>query len=485
MRPSEEASASQRGGTSVPNGEGLASSPRSRPLLGRLLEVEPVQAARWVLSCVKKVEMPPKGGERTAAEPLMRLASEFKDAPLEQIKAAFTSALVTGFMDLPAEDRVDLLRVTLRITAGRKPGLLAKGVLSLPVPAMREAEERALRNEASQEDLALLATAVNPKRADLAFFYLAMVVDRWGMDRMGLDGPALAGAAWKALHTQPAVTVLEMAIELVTQLDEVGRKQLIVIVKEDDDLSENHRLFVENSVAPGGYADQLLDLLRMGNRYTLYLLLLSIMALGEGLLADLLPHCSTRLDAWLSADASLWLVAALSAWYLGYEVRPLIADTLESMWSEDEGDAGTRDGSDAGDLEKSGAETASDAGRAEREEKPQRGTCLLYTIGFLLVFALLSGFIAAIVAVVEVILNLGDCAVSLEVVTVGFVVLRILLTLSLVLWIWSAYKEVSTAYALFLDEAEDPDGQTQKTEEAPSSSTPMGKGETPQYGACD
>lgn len=499
LRFHEEDLASQKNLTYISTGqEADNGSPpaylRRSPLLARLLAAEPVQATRWVIEALKNVVFLPKGNEQVAAEPLLQLCSEFKDAPLEEMKEAIAYRLVLGFAGLPARERVDVVRMTLRIAAGRKQVLLSKGVLVLPMPAAKEAEARALRNDATEEDLALLASIVNPTRADLAYFYLAIAVDRTAFDRITpAEGYAVARAAVEALVQVPVMEALEMAVQLVTELDEVERRQLIVIVREDDDLCEAHQEFTARCVQPGGYADMLLEVIRAGNGLTTYFIIASLVAVGEILLAEFLPRCGTPLNAWLLTDALLWLIATGTAWYVGHEVRPIITNFLQSKWLSDDDASSHRLGSDAGDLETGSNGSVqsisllSDKGAEGDGELPE-GACRIGTVGGVCALALLAGFLAAVVAIIEVLFSFKECEPELLMFTSLFSVLRLSLTVSLALWIWALFKEFRLAYSLFCSasEAADGSGQAQPAGRVSTLNTPMVKGNAkPAYGSVD
>lgn len=486
LRSTEERSGSQQDSASIFGVQEAhdGSPPHSlgeRPLLRKLLTMPPPNAARWVLDAVKRLECPPAGAERATVEPLLRLASEFKDAPLKEAKEKIVSAVVSGFLELPAKDRVDVVRMTLRIASGRKDELIAKGVLSLPYPAVQEAEDRALCNSATDEDIALLASVVNPKRANLAFFHLFMVVDRSGFDKYNAEiGFAMVGAAMRAFLSVPALTFVEVCAEHVTELDEVERKRLTIIVNEDDDFCASHQLFIAKAVEPGGYADQLLDVIRMGRGFTTYLFLLSLLAIGELLLAELLPRCGTPLNAWLFTDGVLWLLAVVSAWYLGLEIRPLVADYLQGVWSAIEQEFFATDADD--DIEKAGVRTQRGSSEVPDKEDTSRikifqdAAWRLGTAAVICGLAFIAGFLASVVAIVEGIFGIGGCAASLMIFTALFAVLRIFLTVWLALWVWSLVQEFRLAYMLFFNL---PQSSTEKS----SSSTPIVKDEQAQYGS--
>lgn len=271
----------------------LTPDPKDLEPLLKLLEKPPDEVTAWAFEQMKSLAEQKAKGEIESL-PIFKVAAALKVAPTDK-KEALISSLMQGVGGLPVEQRADAMRLLADLPSADVDKLSVSSSSSQASAAEIGANFARLGKEAgftdmTSEELQTLAQVVEKEQGQL----------------------------------------IQPLLDVVPQLSEDERNQITDALVSKGVVSKENRAMVEETVKPGGLADQFASMMKWVAVFFKYTWLVWALPLAEGiafLAFCFVAGCVVSLVTWLLVDT---LCGSLFA-CLAYGVKQALAESYKEF----------------------------------------------------------------------------------------------------------------------------------------------------------
>jgi len=267
--------------------------------LQELLQRSPADVANWMVHQAQGIS----SGVAVENLPIFQVAGAFSSVPVQQKQELMKSA-ISGFGQLPAEQRADVLR--LAVTTAAASSSSGSGTSDPMLKNVGRLMKEAQLDKMPPEEKQQLAKEIKQDAAELV---------------------------------QP-----HQILEVVAELKPEEREHVTEALIEAKLVPEEQKTILEQAMRPGGYADKLAaaaKLWALAQEYSAVIVGLPFLELFIVLLFGGLP-CQSGLSGWLRSDAIFSMVMIAGGWFCGLQLAPVFEElqrdpmTVAQRWQENQ-----------------------------------------------------------------------------------------------------------------------------------------------------